>query len=159
MNKIIKIALVLSISTALYAEPETSVVEASLTNYTPESEIQLANKLTALGSLKQKTRDYESAISFYNQSLAVRTKLGDTESQGFALVLYLKSISEFRLGRSCQALENIKEVIQIYQKMGDLDSALQAEEEGLKKYQEACSLAYQKQPSLTLNKELATSKD
>ncbi|TGJ99992.1 tetratricopeptide repeat protein [Leptospira langatensis] len=153
MNKLIKIALVLSISTAIYAESDTASIESSLTNYTPESEIQLANKLTALGSLKQKTRDYEGAIGFYDQSLAVRSKMGDKESKGYALVLYLKSISEFRLGKSCQAVENIKEVIQVYQKIGDLDSAMHAEEEGLKKYQEACSLAFAKQPSLTLNKD------
>ncbi|MGJ4788779.1 tetratricopeptide repeat protein [Leptospira koniambonensis] len=153
MNKLIKIALILSISTAIYAEPETNVIESSLKNYTPETDAQLANKLTALGSLKQKTRDYEGAIAFYDQSLAVRTKIGDKESSGYALVLYLKSISEFRLGKSCQALENIKEVIHVYQKIGDLDSALHAEEEGLKKYQEACGLAFAKQPSLTLNKD------
>ncbi|TGK55259.1 tetratricopeptide repeat protein [Leptospira wolffii] len=153
MNKIIKIALILSISTAIYAESDTTLVENSLKSYAPETDVQLANKLTALGSLKQKTRDYEGAISFYDQSLALRTKMGDKESQGYALVLYLKSISEFRLGKSCQALENIKEVIQVYQKIGDLDSALHAEEEGLKKYQEACGLVMGNQQSLTFNKD------
>ncbi|EQA51643.1 hypothetical protein LEP1GSC052_0573 [Leptospira kmetyi serovar Malaysia str. Bejo-Iso9] len=66
--------------------------------------------------------------------------MGEKESSGYALVLYLKSISEFRQGKSCQALENIKNVISIYQKIGDIDSALNAEEEAYKKYQEACSI-------------------
>ncbi|EMP08691.1 tetratricopeptide repeat protein, partial [Leptospira interrogans serovar Pyrogenes str. 200701872] len=101
---------------------------------------QLANKLSALGTLKQKVRDYHSAIDLYNQSLHVREKMGEKESSGYALVLYLKSISEFRQGKYCPALENIKNVISIYQKIGDIDSALNAEEEAYKKYQEACSI-------------------
>ncbi|AOP34687.1 hypothetical protein A0128_12990 [Leptospira tipperaryensis] len=140
MNKFITVALFLSIFTGLYAMPEAQKVEEELIKFTPENEIQLANKLSALGSLKQKVRDYSSAIELYNQSLTVREKMGERESSGYALVLYLKSISEFRQGKSCQALENIKSVISIYQKIGDIDAALNAEEEAYKKYQEACSI-------------------
>ncbi|TGK34876.1 tetratricopeptide repeat protein [Leptospira gomenensis] len=140
MNKFAAVALFLSISTGLYAMPEAQRVEEELNKFTPENEIQLANKLSALGSLKQKVREYDSAIQLYNQSLTVREKMGEKVSSGYALVLYLKSISEFRQGKSCQALENIKNVISIYQKIGDIDSALNAEEEALKKYQEACSI-------------------
>lgn len=140
MNKFITVALFLSIFTGLYAMPEAQKVEEELIKFTPENEIQLANKLSALGSLKQKVRDYNSAIELYNKSLTVREKMGERESSGYALVLYLKSISEFRQGKSCQALENIKNVISIYQKIGDIDAALNAEEEAYKKYQEACSI-------------------
>ncbi|EMY77707.1 tetratricopeptide repeat protein [Leptospira weilii serovar Ranarum str. ICFT] len=140
MNKFATIALFLSIFTGLYATPEAEKVADELNRFTPENEIQLANKLSALGSLKQKVRDYGSAIDLYDQSLIVREKMGEKESSGYALVLYLKSISEFRQGKSCQALENIKNVISIYQKIGDIDSALNAEEEAYKKYQESCSI-------------------
>ncbi|PJZ68950.1 hypothetical protein CH373_07890 [Leptospira perolatii] len=152
MNKFIQIALFLSISTATYADETVSALEKTFRNHTPESEIQLANKLTALGSLKQKVRDYETAIDYYNQSLEVHSKMGEKGSSTYALTLYLKSISEFRLGRSCQALESIKEVIQVYQKLGNLDSAIQAEEEGLRKYQEACTLS-DEQSAVSLNGE------
>lgn len=94
-------------------------VEEELNKFTPQNETQLANKLSALGTLKQKVRDYHSAIDLYNQSLHVREKMGEKESSGYALVLYLKSISEFRQGKYCPALENIKNVISIYQKIGE----------------------------------------
>ncbi|EKO14517.1 MULTISPECIES: tetratricopeptide repeat protein [Leptospira] len=140
MNKFTAIALFLSIFTGLYATSEAERVEEELNKFTPQNEIQLANKLSALGTLKQKVRDYHSAIDLYNQSLHVREKMGEKESSGYALVLYLKSISEFRQGKYCSALENIKNVISIYQKIGDIDSALNAEEEAYKRYQEACSI-------------------
>lgn len=54
MNKFATIALFLSIFTGLYATPEALRVEEELNKFAPENEIQLANKLSALGTLKQK---------------------------------------------------------------------------------------------------------
>lgn len=80
MNKFAAIALFLSIFTGLYATPEAERVEEELNKFTPQNETQLANKLSALGTLKQKVRDYHSAIDLYNQSLHVREKMGEKES-------------------------------------------------------------------------------
>ncbi|WP_429945554.1 tetratricopeptide repeat protein [Leptospira stimsonii] len=120
-----------------FAKSEILKIEEEWNRYSPENLKQLATKLSTLGAIKQKFRDYKTAISFYDQSLSIQDRLGEKESKEYALTLYLKSIAEFRIGKTCQAVTSIQSVIEIYRFLGDMDSAIQAED-SLKKYSGFC---------------------
>lgn len=120
-----------------FAKSEILKIEEEWNRYSPENLKQLATKLSTLGAIKQKFRDYKTAIRFYDQSLSIQDRLGEKESKEYALTLYLKSIAEFRIGKTCQAVVSIQSVIEIYRFLGDMDSAIQAED-SLKKYSGFC---------------------
>ncbi|AOP35874.1 hypothetical protein A0128_03370 [Leptospira tipperaryensis] len=120
-----------------FAKPEILKLEKEWNRYSPENLKQLAIKWRTLGAIRQKFRDYKTAIRFYDQSLTIQERLGEKESGDYALTLYLKSIVEFRIGQTCQAAISIQSVIEIYRLLGDTDSAIQAED-SLKKYSSFC---------------------
>lgn len=120
-----------------FAKPEILKIEEEWNRYSPENLKQFAVKLSTLGAIKQKFRDYKTAILFYEQSLAIQERLGEKKSKEYALTLYLKSIAEFRIGQTCRAVTSIQSVIEIYHFLGEVDSAIQAED-SLKKYSSFC---------------------
>ncbi|WP_429947257.1 tetratricopeptide repeat protein [Leptospira stimsonii] len=120
-----------------FAKSEILKIEEEWNRYSPENLKQLATKLSTLGAIKQKFRDHKTAIRFYDQSLSIQDRLGEKKSKEYALTLYLKSIAEFRIGKTCQAVVSIQSVIEIYRFLGDMDSAIQAED-SLKKYSGFC---------------------
>ncbi|EPG76505.1 tetratricopeptide repeat protein [Leptospira fainei serovar Hurstbridge str. BUT 6] len=107
--------------------------------FIPGTELELAKKYMALGSLEQKIKKYDKAIKYYDQALEILSRIGERQTQIYALVLYLKSISEFRLGRFCKAKVDVIEAITIYQILGDLDTALHVEENALPEFTNACN--------------------
>ncbi|EQA43798.1 tetratricopeptide repeat protein [Leptospira broomii serovar Hurstbridge str. 5399] len=130
----------------LYAEAELEASKGSeiFYEYIPGTDLELAKKYMALGSLEQKIKKYDRAIKYYDQALEILSRIGEKHTGIYALLLYLKSISEFRLGRFCNAKMNVREAIVIYQMLGDLDSALHAEKHALPEFTNACN-------SLTFN--------
>ncbi|PJZ53918.1 hypothetical protein CH380_07900 [Leptospira adleri] len=120
-----------------FAKQEILKIEEEWNRYSPEDPKKLAAKLSTLGAIKQKFRDYKTAILFYEQSLAIQDRLGENKSREYALTLYLKSIAEFRIGQTCRAVVSIQSVIEIYHFLGDVDSAIQAED-SFKKYSSFC---------------------
>lgn len=100
---------------------------------------QVASNLSARGSILQSKGMYKEALELYEQSLALRDKLGTQNTQGYATVLFLSSIVEHKTGDSCKAAKRIGKAIQIYKILGKQEESHVAEEEGLKVYQKACS--------------------
>ncbi|MBM9500374.1 tetratricopeptide repeat protein [Leptospira sp. 201903071] len=120
-----------------FAKPEILRLEEEWNRYSPENLKQSAIRLRTLGAIKHKLRDYKTAIRFYEQSLKIQDRLGEREDKEYALTLYLKSIAQFRIGQNCQAVISVRTVIEIYRLLGDIDSAIQAED-SLKKYSSFC---------------------
>ncbi|PNV72248.1 tetratricopeptide repeat-containing protein [Leptospira inadai serovar Lyme] len=121
------------------AETEPSGGSAIFREFIPRTELELAKKYMALGSLEQKIKNYDRAIKHYDQALEILSRIGEKQTRIYALLLHLKSISEFRLGKFCNAKIDIGEAIAIYQILGDLDSALHAEENTLPEFTDACN--------------------
>lgn len=140
MNKKIAIALILSSMFGLYAESAEDTVEEIFNKNRPSDLASIAGNLSAVGSLHQSKGDYASALTHYSKSLKIREELGLEKTQGYALVLFLSSIAEYRLGNSCKAVGIAKKVISIYQYLGQTEDAKLAEVQGLSSYKEACSL-------------------
>ncbi|MBM9577802.1 tetratricopeptide repeat protein [Leptospira sp. 201903070] len=120
-----------------YGKSEILKIEEEWNRYSPVNLKQLASKLTTLGAIKQKFRDYKAAIRFYDQSLAIRERLGEKQSEEYALTLYLRSIAQSRIGNTCQFRIDIQSVIEIYRQLRETDSAILAEDT-LKKYSSFC---------------------
>jgi len=124
----------------LYAITAEDSLEELFSKNRPNDLVNIAGNLSAIGSLHQSKGDYPSALNHYNKSLRIREQLGLEKTSGYALVLFLSSVAEFRLGNSCKAAGIAKNVVSIYQYLGQTEDAKLAEVQGLTSFREACQL-------------------
>lgn len=113
-------------------------IEKMFSEHRPKDLPGLASNLSAQGSIHHIKGDYEKAQTFFQKSLKIRKQIGLEMSAGYANILYLSSIADFRMGKSCEAKTKVTKVIEIYRYLGDSAEANQIESEGLGSFKKAC---------------------
>lgn len=137
MKTIPRIAFFLFLSNAILSD-SSEKVEELFSNHRPSQLPALAANLSAQGSIAHIKGDHGTALEKYKQSLYIRKNLGLEKTTGYAVILFLSSIVEHKLGNSCQAMTNVREVIEIYKYLGNEEEAKVAEKEGLQEFKSAC---------------------
>jgi len=112
--------------------------EAQFHNAKPKELPELAKNLSARGSLYHARGQFMDAIQMYKRSLKIRKEMGEEMSSNYALIVFLHSIAEHKLGNSCEAEKTAKKAIEIYKKLGEQEEATLTQKEGLLEFQKAC---------------------
>ena len=131
--------LLITLPCVLLAIPDTTDVEKSFKERKSSSKTEEALRLSALGSLKHQHGNYEEALEYYQNSLKIRKELGLKHTNSYANTLFLTSIAHHKVGKSCLAYTEIKEVIHIYNHIGNEIDGKVAEEEAKKTFLPACN--------------------
>lgn len=130
--------LTLTLFSAALFSNDMEDFEASFHNAKPSELPELAKNLSARGSLYHARGQFSDAIQMYKKSLKIRKEIGEEKTSNYALILFLNSIAEHRLGNSCEAQKTVKKAIQIYNSLGQKDEAESARQEGLFEFEKAC---------------------